>query len=104
MRESCLRWFGHVQRRVINALVRKSELIQMEGTKECRGSTTNNINRSDKKRTYQNFFLNDTSIKEVTFLLICLYSLQVQWLYYCKHIALFLSMKLLLPIKKELRK
>ena len=99
-----MRWFGHVQRRVINALVRKSELIQMEGTKEGRGSTTNNINRSDKKRTYQNFFLNDTSIKEVTFLLICLYSLQVQWLYYCKHIALFLSMKLLLPIKKELRK
>ena len=37
MRESCLRWFGHVQRRVINALVRKSELIQMEGTKEGRG-------------------------------------------------------------------
>ena len=56
MRESCLRWFGHVQRRVINALVRKSELIQMEGTKEGRGSTTDNINRSDKKRTYQNFF------------------------------------------------
>lgn len=36
IRESRLRWFGHVQRRVINALVRKSELIQMEGTKEGR--------------------------------------------------------------------
>ena len=32
MRESCLRWFGHVQRRVINEPVRKSELIQVEGT------------------------------------------------------------------------
>ena len=31
MRESCLRWFGHVQRRAINEPVRKSELIQVEG-------------------------------------------------------------------------
>ena len=31
MRESHLRWFGHVQRRAINAPVRKSELIQIEG-------------------------------------------------------------------------
>ena len=34
MKESHLRWFGHVQRRAINALVRKSELIQVEGTKK----------------------------------------------------------------------
>ena len=34
MRESCLRWFGHVQRRVINASVRQSEMIQVEGTKK----------------------------------------------------------------------
>ena len=31
MRESCLRWFGHVQRRAINEPVRKSELIQVQG-------------------------------------------------------------------------
>jgi hypothetical protein len=37
MRESRLRWFGHVQRREIIALVRKSELIQVEGTKKDRG-------------------------------------------------------------------
>ena len=35
--ESCLRWFGHVQRRVINATIRKSGLIQVKGTKKCRG-------------------------------------------------------------------
>ena len=34
MKESCLRWFGRVQRRVINASVRNSEMIQVEGTKE----------------------------------------------------------------------
>ena len=34
MKESCLRWFGHVQRRVINASVRQSEMIQVEGTKK----------------------------------------------------------------------
>ena len=37
MRESCLRWFGHIQRREINAPVRKSELIQVEGMKKCKG-------------------------------------------------------------------
>ena len=30
-------WFSHIQRIVINALVRKSELIQVEGTKKDRG-------------------------------------------------------------------
>jgi len=33
MRERCLRWFGDVQRRAINAPMRKNELIQVEGTK-----------------------------------------------------------------------
>ena len=37
MRESRLRWFSHVQKRTINAIVRKSELIQVEGTKKGRG-------------------------------------------------------------------
>ena len=32
--ESCLRWFGHVQRRVINATIRKSGLIQVKGMKK----------------------------------------------------------------------
>ena len=31
MREIFLRWFGHIQRTTSNALVRKSELIQVEG-------------------------------------------------------------------------
>ena len=30
-------WFGHVQRRVTNALVKESELIQVKGTKKSRG-------------------------------------------------------------------
>ena len=34
MRESRLRWFGYVQRRASNVLVRKNELIQVEGTKK----------------------------------------------------------------------
>lgn len=29
-RESCLKWFAHMQVEVINALVRKSELIQVK--------------------------------------------------------------------------
>ena len=39
-RESCFRCFGHVQRRAMNAFVRKSELIQveaLEGMKNGRG-------------------------------------------------------------------
>ena len=35
--ESRLRWFGCVYRRVINAPMRKSELIQVEGKKKGRG-------------------------------------------------------------------
>jgi hypothetical protein len=37
MRESCLRWFGHVQKRAINALVRNNELIHVEETEKDRG-------------------------------------------------------------------
>ena len=37
MRESRLRWFGHVQRRAINALLKKNEFIQVERTENCRG-------------------------------------------------------------------
>ena len=36
-RESCLRKFGHVQRRTINAPMRKSELIQVERMERGRG-------------------------------------------------------------------
>ena len=53
-----MRWFGHVLRREINELVRKSELIQVEGTKKRQKNAKNNINRSNKK--------NDMSIREVT--------------------------------------
>ena len=37
MRESRLRWFGHVQRRPMIALVRQSETIQVEGATRTRG-------------------------------------------------------------------
>ena len=37
IRESCLRWFDHVQRRAINEPVRKTELIRVEGRQKCRG-------------------------------------------------------------------
>jgi hypothetical protein len=57
MRESCLRWFGHVQRREINAPVRKSELIQVEGTKKCKGIP---------KITLIEVVKNDMLIKNVT--------------------------------------
>ena len=37
MREGCLRWFGHVQRRATNAPIRESELALVEGMKKSRG-------------------------------------------------------------------
>ena len=37
MRESRLRWFGHVQRRPMTAPMRRSETIQVEGAKRTRG-------------------------------------------------------------------
>ena len=40
MRESCLKWFGHVQKRVINTLMRKSELIQVEKQKKLEEDQT----------------------------------------------------------------
>ena len=49
MRDSRIRWFSHIQRIAINALVRKSELFQVEGTKKGR-KTKNNIIRSSKKK------------------------------------------------------
>ena len=38
MRESYLRWFDHVYRKVTNILIRNSELIYVKGTKKDRGS------------------------------------------------------------------
>lgn len=35
MRESSLTWFDYVRRRAINA--QKNKLIQIKGTKKCRG-------------------------------------------------------------------
>lgn len=37
MRESCLRWVGHVQRRAINAPIKKNEFIQVERMENGRG-------------------------------------------------------------------
>ena len=50
MRESRMRWFSHIQRIAINALMRKCELIQVEGTKKGKRKTKNNIIRSSKKK------------------------------------------------------
>ena len=38
MRESQLRWFGHIQRRPINAPVRKSDAFHIQGNARGRGS------------------------------------------------------------------
>ena len=60
MRESCLGWFGHVQRRAPNALITKSELIQVVGIffkKKC---------RRQPKITLVELIKNDMLIKEVT--------------------------------------
>ena len=45
----CLRWFGHVQRRTINAPMKRSELIQVDGTKKRSGRQKIIIHRSGKK-------------------------------------------------------
>ena len=37
MRKSRLRWFGHVQRKAINAPTRKSKLIQVKEMKKGKG-------------------------------------------------------------------
>ena len=48
-KESCLRWFGHVQRSVTNAPVKKSELIQVEETKKKREESQNSLVKVLKK-------------------------------------------------------
>ena len=35
-KKSCLKWVGHAQESMTNALVKKSELIQVEGTKKTK--------------------------------------------------------------------
>ena len=37
IRENRLRWFGHIQKRLINASVRKSDAIHIEGNARGRG-------------------------------------------------------------------
>ena len=56
MTKSCLTWFSHVKRRVINALMSKSELIQVEGIQKGRGMP---------KITVVKIEIKDMSIKEV---------------------------------------
>ena len=53
-KKSCLRWFGHVQRSVTNAPVKKSELIQVEGAKK---------NKKNKNRGKPKFI--SKSIKKI---------------------------------------
>lgn len=47
MRESCLRWFGHVIRRLLSAKVRKRENISWKGKV---GYTSKYLDASDAKR------------------------------------------------------
>lgn len=56
MMESHLRWFNHVQRRTSNAVVRISELIEVEGMKK---------GQSKAKITLVEVVNNDMSIKKV---------------------------------------
>ena len=56
MTKSCLTWFSHVKRRVINALMSKSELIQVEGIQKGRGMP---------KIIVVKIVIKDMSIKEV---------------------------------------
>ena len=53
MRKNRLIWFGHVQRRTTNELVRKGEYIQVEGTKKCRGKLKGTLVKVIKKMTCQ---------------------------------------------------
>ena len=53
-----MRWFGHVLRREINEPVRKSKLIQVEGTKKGK--------RRPKITLIEVIKKNDMSIREVT--------------------------------------
>ena len=57
MRENCLKWFSHVQMRVINALLRKNEFIQVERIKKGRGRLKITLVETVKK---------DLSMKEAT--------------------------------------
>ncbi len=57
MKESRLRWFDYIKRKVINVLVRNNELIQVEGTKK---------GRVRQKTTLIEVVKNDLSIKKIT--------------------------------------
>ena len=57
MRENCLKWFSHVQMRVINALLRKNEFIQVERIIKGRGRLKITLVETVKK---------DLSMKEAT--------------------------------------
>lgn len=53
MKPNHLRWFGHMQKRVINALVKKSNLIKDEGMK--RGRERPKITRRNIKKWHVNY-------------------------------------------------
>jgi len=53
MREIRLRWFGHVQRRAINAALKKNKFIQVERTEKGRGGPKRTLAEIIKKRTCQ---------------------------------------------------
>ena len=49
MMQSCLRWFGHFQRRAINVPVRNSESIKVKGMKKRGRGRKSNINIGNKR-------------------------------------------------------
>ena len=49
MKESCLKWFGHVQRRV-RMPMRKSGFIQVEGSKERKNNNFLILNKRAQKQ------------------------------------------------------
>ncbi len=63
MMVSCLKWFGHVQRKAINASVRNSELIQVEEKKKCRGKQNITLIYSSKKYYWSKSYYRKISLK-----------------------------------------
>lgn len=41
MRENCLRWFGHLDRRPIDATIRRTDFLEVTGTSGLRGRPKN---------------------------------------------------------------
>lgn len=69
MSEGCLRQFDHVQRSEINAQMRKSELIKVEGTKKCRGKPKRKLVELVKKDMSNKEVTKSTTLDRILFLI-----------------------------------